>query len=100
MLATGGGAFMDADTRALIAAKGVSVWLKADLEVLLRRTKRRNERPLRRPDARRCCRSASRSTPQADLTVQSREEPHDAIVEEIDRRRWPASSASAGAQQP
>ena len=41
VLATGGGAVMDPNTRALIAAKSVSVWLKADLEVLLRRTKRR-----------------------------------------------------------
>src|SRR6186997_2567717 len=46
VLATGGGAVMDANTRALIAAKGVSVWLKADMEVLLRRTKLRTERPL------------------------------------------------------
>ena len=46
VLATGGGAVMDPNTRALIAAKSVSVWLKADLDVLLRRTKRRTERPL------------------------------------------------------
>src|SRR6187551_1503115 len=46
VLATGGGAIMDARTRELIAAKGISVWLKADVEVLIRRTKRRGERPL------------------------------------------------------
>src|SRR5689334_7059731 len=46
VLATGGGAVMDANTRGLIAAKSLSVWLKADVEVLLRRTKRRGERPL------------------------------------------------------
>ena len=47
VLATGGGAFMNPDTRAAIAAKGVSVWLAADLDVLLRRLgKRRSERPL------------------------------------------------------
>ena len=46
MLATGGGAFMDPATRALIACRGVSVWLRADLDVLLARVARRNDRPL------------------------------------------------------
>jgi shikimate kinase len=82
VLATGGGAVMDSNTRQLIAAKGVSVWLKADVEVLLRRTKRRGERPLvdqiktllplREP-----------FYAMADLTLQSREEPHEAVVDEL-----------------
>jgi shikimate kinase len=46
VIATGGGAYMDADTRAAIAAKGVSIWLKANLETLLKRTQRRGGRPL------------------------------------------------------
>ncbi|MGC2414634.1 MAG: shikimate kinase [Stellaceae bacterium] len=46
VLATGGGAFMDAATRDLIRHRGVSVWLRADLEVLLARVARRNNRPL------------------------------------------------------
>src|SRR5436190_11034632 len=48
VLATGGGAYMNADTRAGIAYKGVSVWLKADFEVLMRRVKRRatTDRPM------------------------------------------------------
>jgi len=46
VLATGGGAFMDAETRAQIAAKGISIWLRADLDTLVRRTSRRNDRPL------------------------------------------------------
>ena len=46
VLATGGGAFMNADTRAAIRAKGISVWLRATLEVLNRRIKRRGDRPL------------------------------------------------------
>ncbi len=46
VLATGGGAFIDADTRALIAREAISVWLKAELEVLVRRTARRDNRPL------------------------------------------------------
>src|SRR6516165_8929841 len=46
VLATGGGAFMDPPTRALIASRGVAVWLRADLEVLVARVSRRNNRPL------------------------------------------------------
>jgi shikimate kinase len=46
VLATGGGAFIDPDTRARIKAAGISVWLKADLDVLVRRVSRRNNRPL------------------------------------------------------
>ncbi|HZH25906.1 MAG TPA: shikimate kinase [Azospirillaceae bacterium] len=46
VLATGGGAFMDPDTRDLIRAQGVSVWLRADLDLLVARTSRRNHRPL------------------------------------------------------
>jgi shikimate kinase len=46
VLATGGGAFMNPETRALIKARAVSVWLKADLEVLARRVGRKDSRPL------------------------------------------------------
>jgi shikimate kinase len=46
VLATGGGAFMNPETRALIKAQAVSVWLKADLEVLARRVGRKDTRPL------------------------------------------------------
>ncbi len=46
VLATGGGAFMDPQTRALVHERAVSVWLKADLDVLLARTARRSNRPL------------------------------------------------------
>ena len=46
VLATGGGAFMDPATRAAIARRGVSVWLRADLDVLLARVSRRGNRPL------------------------------------------------------
>jgi len=46
VLATGGGAFMDPVTRAAIAKGGVSVWLRADLDVLLARVSRRSNRPL------------------------------------------------------
>jgi shikimate kinase len=46
VMATGGGAFMNPKTRALIAAASVSVWLRAELDVLVRRTRRRRGRPL------------------------------------------------------
>ena len=52
VLATGGGAYMNAETRAGIAQKGISVWLKADFEVLMRRVKRRStaDRPMLQGD--------------------------------------------------
>ncbi|MEL6477764.1 MAG: shikimate kinase [Pseudomonadota bacterium] len=46
VLATGGGAFMQEETRAAIAGQAISVWLKADLEVLVARTAGRSHRPL------------------------------------------------------
>ncbi len=46
VLASGGGAYMNAETRALIAQKAISVWLRAELDVLVERTARRNDRPL------------------------------------------------------
>jgi shikimate kinase len=89
VLATGGGAVMNADTRAAIKAKGVSIWLSAEFEVLMRRiNKRKNERPLLQtadPEAtlRQLLVAREPVYAQADLTVQSREVPHDAIVSEI-----------------
>jgi len=82
VLATGGGSMMDENTRALIRDKGVSVWLKADLETLLRRTKRRNDRPL----AEKIKDLLPLREPvysQADIVVQSRDDPHDTIIDEI-----------------
>jgi shikimate kinase len=46
VLATGGGAFMSEETRAAIRLRGVSVWLKADAETILRRARKRSNRPL------------------------------------------------------
>ncbi len=46
VLATGGGAFMNEQTREVIAKSGVSIWLRAELEVLLQRVSRRNDRPM------------------------------------------------------
>jgi shikimate kinase len=89
VLATGGGAFMNADTRALVKQKGVSVWLHADLDVLLRRTsKRRSDRPLLQTDdpsetLRTLLAEREPIYALADLTVQSRDVPHEAIVADV-----------------
>jgi shikimate kinase len=82
VLATGGGAVMDPRTRELIAEKGISVWLNADVDVLMKRTKRRTDRPLvdkikdllplREP-----------FYAQSIIVIRSRDEPHDTIVDEI-----------------
>ncbi|HET7912303.1 MAG TPA: shikimate kinase, partial [Pseudolabrys sp.] len=82
VLATGGGSVMDAQTRALIGEKGISIWLKADIDVLLKRTKRRNDRPL----VERIRDLLPLREPlyaQAHIIVQSRDEPHDTIIDEI-----------------
>jgi shikimate kinase len=88
VLATGGGAFMNADTRGAIGAHGVSVWLKAELDVLMRRIKRRQDRPLlKTEDPAETLRGLiAQRYPvyaEADITIQSREVPHEKIVDEI-----------------
>ena len=73
---------MDQNTRDLIHIKGISVWLKADVDVLVKRTKRRNDRPL----AEKIRDLLPKREPLyalADIVVQSRDEPHDTIVDEI-----------------
>ena len=88
MLATGGGAFINADTRAAVGAKGISIWLKAEFDVLMKRIKRRQDRPLLKTDdpaatLRELIAARYPVYALADLTVQSREVPHDKIVDEI-----------------
>lgn len=46
VLSTGGGAFMDPQTRARIAERGISIWLRADIDLMLKRVSRRSDRPL------------------------------------------------------
>jgi len=88
VLATGGGAFMNPETRQTIKKTAVSVWLRADLPVLMRRVMRRDNRPLLKnvdPEARMRELMAEHYPiyAEADVVVDSREVPHDAIVEEI-----------------
>jgi shikimate kinase len=88
VLATGGGAFMNMETRSAIRSSGVSVWLRATLDVLARRIKRRTDRPLLKnadptETLRRLIDERYPVYAEADLTVESREVPHDTIVDEI-----------------
>jgi len=88
VLATGGGAFMNPETRALLRSKGITVWLKAEFEVLMRRIKRRADRPLLKTDDPAATLKAliEQREPvyrEADVVVCSRDEPHETIVEEI-----------------
>ena len=88
VLATGGGAFMKAETRARIAAAGISVWLRADLDVLMRRVRRRANRPLLRnadPEGtmRQLMSVRHPVYALADITVESREAPHEGVVGEV-----------------
>jgi shikimate kinase len=82
VLATGGGAMMSEQIRDLIGVKGISVWLKADIDVLTRRTKRRNDRPLAEK-MRELLPQREPVYAQSDIIVQSRDEPHDIVVDEI-----------------
>jgi shikimate kinase len=87
VLATGGGAFMREETRNRIAAKAVSLWLRADHDVIMRRVRRRADRPLLQtadPEGT-VTRLLTEREPvygKANLTIASRDVPHDRIVDE------------------
>jgi shikimate kinase len=88
VLATGGGAFMNEETRAAIGEFGISVWLKAELALLVRRVGKRGNRPLLKAgDPEVVLQSLmDKRYPvyaEADITVESRDVPHDVIVGEI-----------------
>lgn len=88
VLATGGGAFMDPTTRANIAARGISIWLKADLDVLMRRVGRRSNRPLlKQGDAQATMEKLMAQRypvyAEADITVESREGPLETVVDDV-----------------
>ena len=88
ILATGGGAFMNPETRRLIAEKAVSVWIRADLDVLARRVSRKSNRPLLRGDNPRAIlqKLAELREPtfaEADITVDTADLPHAATVSAI-----------------
>jgi shikimate kinase len=85
VLATGGGAYMNPETRAAIKARGTSVWLKADVKVLLKRVGRRGNRPLLtggNPEKvmKKLMQERYPVYADADVTVESRDVPHETIV--------------------
>ncbi len=88
VLATGGGAFVNEDTRALVKAEAVSVWLKADLDILFERVSRRSNRPLLKtadPKATLEKLIADRYPiyAEADITVMSRDVPQDNVAGDV-----------------
>src|ERR1700712_443924 len=87
VIATGGGAFMREETRNRIRDRAVSIWLKADADVIMKRVKRRADRPLLQTEdpAATVSRLLEAREPvyqSADLTIWSRDVPHDRIVDE------------------
>ncbi len=88
VLATGGGAFMSETTRHQIAELGVSVWLKAEFDVLMRRVRKRSNRPLlQNPDPEGTLKNLMEARypvyARSDIEIQSRDVAHDVIVDEI-----------------
>ena len=88
VLATGGGAFMSEATRQQIAEHGVSIWLKAEFDVLMRRVRKRSNRPLlQNPDPESTLKGLMETRypvyALAEIEIQSRDVAHDVIVDEI-----------------
>jgi shikimate kinase len=105
VLATGGGALLSEETRARIRHSGIAVWVKADAALLVRRVMKRNTRPLfEGRDAEAVVRDlmAARHplyAAVANLVVESRDVPHEVIVEEIVEAlaRYPLPAGDGGA---
>ena len=88
VLATGGGAFMNSETREKIQQTAVSVWLKAELDLLMKRVRRKSHRPLlKAPDPEGVMRGLIETRypvyEHSDLVVESRDVPHSQIVDDV-----------------
>ncbi len=88
VLATGGGAFMDLETRELLKRNATTIWLRADLDLLWRRVSRRGGRPLlKQPNPKKVLRELLKQRApvyaEADLVVESRDGPHMQTVNAI-----------------
>ncbi len=88
IIATGGGAYMNPETRARIREGGICVWLKADLDLLMKRVMKRNDRPLLRtadPEAvmRRLIEDRYPVYAEADVTVECRDVQHAQMVNDV-----------------
>jgi shikimate kinase len=105
VLATGGGAFMDQATRALMSERAVTVWLRADLELMLARVARRNNRPLLKAGEPRAVLEqliAARYPvyAEADITVDSIDGPPEATVERVLAALAERGAAAAAQAEP
>jgi shikimate kinase len=96
VLATGGGAFINDETRASIAAHGISIWLKADLSLLMKRVMKRADRPLLQADDPQSVMQQlmDKRYPiyeKADVTVESKDVQHTQMVNEVIKvlAKWP-----------
>ena len=96
VLATGGGAYMNAETRENIKNHGVSIWLKADLDLLLKRVAKRNDRPLLHQDdpaivLKKLIDQRYPVYEAADITVESRDVQHGQMVNDVIKAiaNWP-----------
>jgi shikimate kinase len=90
VLATGGGAFMTEETRNNISRRGIAVWLKADIALLMKRVRRRDNRPLLKADnpeevMQTLIEQRYPVYSQADIIVESRDVPHSSIVSDVIR---------------
>jgi shikimate kinase len=88
VLATGGGAFINPETRGAIAAKAISIWLKADRDLLLARVKRRSNRPLLKDGdpaviIEQLIAERYPVYAEADIHIQSRDVAHDVVIDDI-----------------
>ena len=88
VIATGGGALMNANTRALVRERAIAVWLKAEIPVLMRRVRRKTDRPLLKdkdPEAtlQQLLTEREPIYAEADIVVTSREGPHEVVVDAI-----------------
>ncbi len=91
VLATGGGAYMNAEIRDNIHNKAISIWLRADLDLLMERVSRRSHRPLLQTDDPRAVMQnlIDQRYPvyqHADITVDSQHAAHDVIVRDVVRK--------------
>lgn len=88
VLATGGGAFINDETRALMKEQAITIWLDADLDVLIERTSRRDTRPLLQNGnpgevLRNLMHERAPIYEQADIRIRSSDGPHDAVVDAV-----------------
>ena len=104
ILATGGGAYMNPETRARIKEGGICVWLKADLDLLMKRVMKRNDRPLLRtadPEGvmRRLIEDRYPVYAEADVTVECRDVQHAQMVNDVLRALARKAQSETAASQ-